>query len=295
MTSQPRLTGVILIICLLYSSTLGQHGFIPQDPAPTVPEDFQRTSPRLQSEIESTRQSIQSLQAELDQQQRYLNDLQAAGPNHRIDQYQDNRLLALQNQVVLLTRMMGEIQATLEELETSEPGPETQDQSTRRPAPQEDVYTRRDSLILADLRQRQVDYRRQIDALTVELLEISEKLKDPDRRYALARKLQEREENPPPGKRVSTPAAKPIHIDNISARSIDLAAVDLVRAGHSLDQARMLIIDDLPDDQVLAFYQNLPRAERYRLYDIADEILAQEGKTMTDARRAALFFYFYTP
>jgi hypothetical protein len=80
----------------------------------------------------------------------------------------------------------------------------------------------------------------------------------------------------------------------ISSRSIDLAAVKLVRKGNSLDQARLLTIDQLTDDQVQDFYRGLAKVDRYELYDIADEISVSEKIDLLKARRAAIYFYLYT-
>ena len=154
-------------------------------------------------------------------------------------------------------------------------------------------YTRQDKRRLADLRRKQVESRARIDALTLEIIKLSKQLEDPRKRYALAKKIQE------PRKILSTnkvldDSDTTLIIETVSARSIDLAAVKLVRKGKSLDQSRLLIVDQLSSDQVLTFYQGLSKPARYELYDIADEIVVSEAVELKDARRSAIYFYLFT-
>jgi hypothetical protein len=85
-----------------------------------------------------------------------------------------------------------------------------------------------------------------------------------------------------------------ISANNITSRSIDLAAVKLIRQGKSLDQARLLVIDQFSNEQVLTFYRDLPQQARYKLYDIADEVASSDGVDLIDARRSAIYFYLFT-
>ncbi len=159
-------------------------------------------------------------------------------------------------------------------------------------APSRD-YTKRDKQRLAELRRKQVDSRARIDALTLEIIKISKQLEDPRKRYALAKKMQEPRHIGKASANIEV-SDSTLNIVNVSARSIDLAAVKLVRHGKSLDQARLLIIDQLTTEQVLAFYRGLSKTARYELYDIADEIVMSEAVDLKDARQSAIYFYLYT-
>ncbi len=154
-------------------------------------------------------------------------------------------------------------------------------------------FTKRDSLRLLALRRKQAESSAMIDALTEDIIKISKELEDPRKRYALAKRMQATRE--PETVLVDSAVSKKHTISEaISARSIDLAAVKLVRQGNSLDQARLLTIDQLSDDQVLAFYRGLAKVDRYELYDIADEISISEKVDPIKARRSAIYFYLYT-
>lgn len=153
-------------------------------------------------------------------------------------------------------------------------------------------FTVRDSLQLVSLKRKQEESRARIDALTLEVIRLSKHLEDPKKRYALAKRMKEnqiKKLNP----KKDNPKNEDTVVDTISAQSIDLAAVKLVRKGHSLDQARLLIVDKLTNKQVLDFYQGLKRDDRYRLYDIADNIIEAEGSNVTSARRSAIYFYLF--
>jgi len=154
-------------------------------------------------------------------------------------------------------------------------------------------FSRRDSLRLINLKRKQAASSARIDQLTLEIIKISKQLEDPGKRYALAKKLRE----PKSSKQQSTPQPVADSTNTpqvISARSIDLAAVKMVRKGKSLDQARLLTIEGLSEQQVLQFYQSLEKKDRYELYDIADEIVASEDTDLVDARRSAIYFYLFT-
>jgi len=158
--------------------------------------------------------------------------------------------------------------------------------------PQSD-FNKRDSLRLVKLRRKQAESRARIDQITLEILKLSKALEDPGRRHALAQRMKRPPtQKPPEVLEDSKDSTKTT--EKVSARSIDLAAVKLVRQGKSLDQARLLTIDSLSEDQVLAFYRELEKTARYELYDIADEIVASEGVTLVDARRSAIYFYLFT-
>ena len=154
-------------------------------------------------------------------------------------------------------------------------------------------YSKLDSLRLVALRRKQADSRARIDVLTLEIIKLSKQLDDPKRRYALAKRMQENRiaslNNP---SKVSPDTTVTPY--KITAHSIDLAAIKLIRQGKSLDQARLLIIDELSTEQVITFYRHLPRKARYRLYDIADEVANSDGVALTDARRSAIYFYLFT-
>lgn len=154
-------------------------------------------------------------------------------------------------------------------------------------------YTKRDQQRLTDLKRKQAESRARIDAITLEIIKISKQLEDPRKRYALAKKIQEPRRIVTTSGNIESKDTTSI-IETVSARSIDLAAVKLVRKGKSLDQARLLIIDQLSSEQVLVFYQGLSKPARYELYDIADEIVMSEGVDLKDARRSAIYFYLYT-
>ncbi|MBC8375720.1 MAG: hypothetical protein H8E26_06710 [FCB group bacterium] len=154
-------------------------------------------------------------------------------------------------------------------------------------------FNKRDSLRLVRLKKKQVESRVKIDQITLDIIKISKRLEDPGKRYALAKRMQQ----PKVTQKVSAPKGVPDStevLQVISARSIDLASVKLVREGKSLDQARLLTIDALSDGQVLTFYQNLDNNARYELYDIADEIVRSDKIELVDARRSAIYFYLFT-
>ncbi len=154
-------------------------------------------------------------------------------------------------------------------------------------------YTKHDSLRLVSLKRKQAESRAKIDEITLDIIQISKQLEDPGKRYALARKIQNPRQRPLPSVDAQVAADTSATVKVVSARSIDLAAVKLVRQGKSLDQARLLTIDELSNEQVSAFYRELPREDRYELYDIADEITLSEDVKLPDARRSALYFYLF--
>ena len=154
-------------------------------------------------------------------------------------------------------------------------------------------FTKRDSLRLVRLKKKQAESRVRIDQITLDILKISKQLEDPGKRYALAKRMQQ----PKLSQKAASPGETPDSTEAllvVSARSIDLASVKLVREGKSLDQARLLTIDALSDEQVLVFYQNLDKDARYELYDIADEIVRSDKIELVDARRSAIYFYLFT-
>ncbi|MCF7808417.1 MAG: hypothetical protein K9M49_04205 [Candidatus Marinimicrobia bacterium] len=153
-------------------------------------------------------------------------------------------------------------------------------------------FTKHDSLQLVSLKRKQEASRARIDALTLEIIRLSKQLEDPSKRYALAKRMKEKQI-----KKLNVSSNDPkvanVVVDTISAQSIDLAAVKLVREGKSLDQARLLIIDQLTVKQVLNFYKSLKRDDRYKLYEIADGIVENDGSEITDARRSAIYFFLF--
>ena len=154
-------------------------------------------------------------------------------------------------------------------------------------------FNKRDSLRLLSLRKKQTESRAKIDRLTQDIIKISKQLEDPGKRYALAKKMQEPKVTQKTASH-DTEADSAETLEVISARSIDLSAVKLIRKGKSLDQARLMTIDGLSDGQVLTFYHNLQKADRYELYDIADEIVIADKIELVDARRSAIYFYLFT-
>lgn len=157
-------------------------------------------------------------------------------------------------------------------------------------------HSRSDSLQLLSLRRKQAESRMRIDALTMDIIRLSQQLQDPKKRYALAKKMKQPkpQKNTDKIQRQLEKQDSTKTLDTVSARNIDLAAVKLVRTGKSLDQARLLTIDQLTDDQVLGFYRGLDKNSRYKLYDIADDILKDEDGEMINARRSAIYFYLFT-
>lgn len=245
----------------------------------------------LGKEITETQRSIHALEAELERQNEYLDDLYTVHEKRqRAKSDQVLQMEALQQQINDLTRMMGELTNSVQTLAVKD---SVEKSTPAQPRKKTQLYTHQDSLELIILKRREAESRRQIDALTLEIMQLSEELKDPNRRYALAKKLKEQGDKPVQ-KKTPDQIASPVEIDKVSARAIDLAAVELVRKGQALDQARMSIIDGLDDARIQTFYQELPREERYRLYDLADEIMARDNTDLAQARRSALFFYFYT-
>jgi len=152
-------------------------------------------------------------------------------------------------------------------------------------------YSVRDSLQLINLKRKQADSRARIDALTLDLIRLSRQLEDPRTRYALAKRLQQPATPSGPHSTKSADSSSTLAV--ISARSIDLAAMPLIRQGKTLDQARLSIIEALSPTQVLAFYQQLPQTARYGLYDLADELASSEQVDLTAARRSAIYYYLY--
>lgn len=155
-------------------------------------------------------------------------------------------------------------------------------------------YSKRDSLRLRAVKRKQADSRARIDALTLQVLKISKQLEDPGKRYALAQRMKRNEQaqNSIPNEiGVEDTSNVPMVV---SSRAIDLSAVKLVRQGKTLDQARLLIIDQLTQHQVLDFYRGLEKQARFELYDIADEIAASENMDLTESRRSAIYFYLFT-
>ncbi|MCF7825930.1 MAG: hypothetical protein K9N29_04705 [Candidatus Marinimicrobia bacterium] len=154
-------------------------------------------------------------------------------------------------------------------------------------------FSTRDSLRLVQLRRKQAESRARIDQLTMDIIKISRQLEDPNKRYALAKKMRQTklDQNTYYQKTNLDSVQAP---EVISARSIDLSAIKLVRQGKSLDQARLITIETLSDKQVLTFYQNLDKEDRYELYDIADEIVVSDKVKLVDARRSAIYFYLFT-
>lgn len=154
-------------------------------------------------------------------------------------------------------------------------------------------FNKRDSLRLIQLRRKQAASRARIDQITLDILKISKQLEDPGKRYALAQKMkQSKQPAEPASPSKASPDSSQV-LQDVSARSIDLAAVKLVRAGKTLDQARLMTIDSLRNEQVFTFYENLNKTERYELYDIADDIVRAEKVDLLQARRSAIYFYLF--
>ena len=154
-------------------------------------------------------------------------------------------------------------------------------------------FTVRDSMRLVSLKRKQEASRARIDALTLEIIRVSKQLEDPRKRFALAKRMKE--EKIAKTRTATKQAPKGVAaLDTISTQSIDLEAVKLVREGKTLDQARLLVIDGLTQEQVLNFYRTRSKAERYTLYDISDNIIRTQGAKEADARRSAIYFHLYT-
>ncbi|NQV41980.1 MAG: hypothetical protein HQ506_06455 [Candidatus Marinimicrobia bacterium] len=154
-------------------------------------------------------------------------------------------------------------------------------------------FSKVDSLRLVRLKRKQAESRARIDQITLDILKISKQLEDPGKRYALAKKMQQPQLIQKAAPHKATPDSTEV-LGVVSVRSIDLSAVKLVRQGKSMDQARLLTIDRLSHKQVLVFYQDLNKEDRYELYDIADEIVRSENVELVDARRSAIYFYLFT-
>lgn len=197
-------------------------------------------------------------------------------------QHRDKDVKALHREIDELSKMIDQLKAEQAKAYQIE-------NEIKRPHPD---YTRRDSLRLVKLRRKQAESRARIDHITLEILKLSRALQDPGKRFALAKRMK----LPPRQVKAEsqmTTADTSIAMKKITPRSIDLAAVKLVRSGKSLDQARLLTIESLKEDQVLAFYKDLDKSARYELYDIADEIVISEGVKLEDARRSAIYFYLF--
>jgi len=153
-------------------------------------------------------------------------------------------------------------------------------------------FSKRDSLRLVHLRRKQAESRARIDQITLDIINISKQLEDPGKRFALAKRMQQPKASRKMEDQYATLDSAEV-LQVVSARSIDLSAVKLVREGKSLDQARLIAIDSLSDEQVLAFYQDLNKDARYELYDISDEIVRSDKVELVDARRTAIYFYLF--
>lgn len=142
------------------------------------------------------------------------------------------------------------------------------------------------------LLKKQDQMRGQLDILSMQLLWINEQLQNPDTRVALSKKMKEAPPTTP--NTVSVKEDDPQPSLPITARSIDLAAVELIRnEGLSLDQARLAIIEGFSEDQVAQFYKALSREERYALYDVIDKAMFDESYEFNLARKSAIFFHLY--
>ncbi|MCF7823453.1 MAG: hypothetical protein K9N35_04705 [Candidatus Marinimicrobia bacterium] len=193
------------------------------------------------------------------------------------------------SEIAILNAKIDQLSQMLEQLKSEQNHSMKLDQELE--APRGD-FNKQDSLRLVTLQRKQAASSAKIDALTMDIIKLSRQLEDPKKRYALAKKLKE----PKPRTTLAPTRQKDSSstIDSVSARSVDLAAVKLIRQGQSLDQARLLTIEKLSDEQVLKFYRGLAKEERYKLYDIADDIVQSEGIEMMNARRSAIYFYLFT-
>jgi hypothetical protein len=204
-------------------------------------------------------------------------------PLFALSQPKDSDVKTLHRQIDKLSEMVAKLKA--EQSHSYQLGAELK-------SPHVD-FDKRDSLRLIRLRKKQAESRARIDQITLDIIEISKQLEDPGKRYALAKKMQQaRVVKPTVNQEASSDSTDVTQV--ISARSIDLSAVELVREGKSLDQARLITIDALSSEQVLGFYQGLEKDSRYELYDIADEIVSSDKVELVDARRSAIYFYLFT-
>ena len=153
----------------------------------------------------------------------------------------------------------------------------------------ENNFTQKDSLRVNSLLQKQKLLRVRVDALTLDLINISKQIKDPGTRHALAKKMRQSQSD----NLVKSPDT-PLDNPQISARSIDLEAVKLIREGKTLDQARLLTIDQFSIEQINEFYRALSKPDRHDLYDIADDIVNTDSVNLTSARRSAIYIFFFT-
>ncbi len=200
-----------------------------------------------------------------------------------LSQSKDSDLRALHREIDKLSEMVTELKAEQTR---------SYDLEAEIKSPNID-FNKRDSLRLVHLRRKQAESRARIDQITLDIIKISKQLEDPGRRYALAKKIQQ-------SKVVQKDEVQEAKSDStknllvINAQSIDLLAVKLVREGKSLDQARLMTIEALADEQVLEFYQSLKKEARYELYDIADKIVLADKVDLLNARRSAIYFYLFT-
>jgi len=154
-------------------------------------------------------------------------------------------------------------------------------------------FNRVDSLEKRMLQKQQTRIRAQIDILSTQLVWISEKLQDPRTRIALAKKISASISQATLDTLSQSQVTKQ-ELKPVSVQMIDRAAVPLIRSeGLSLDQARLHIIESLTQEQVLSFYRDLPRSERYKLYDMIDGAMQSDGIEFDLARKSAIFFYLY--
>jgi len=189
------------------------------------------------------------------------------------------KIEVLQNKIEYLSKVIVQLKSDQNESETSQVGLLVK----------ENNFTQKDSLRVNSLLQKQKLLRVRVDALTLDLINISKQIKDPGTRHALAKKMRQSQSD----NLVKSPDT-PLDNPQISARSIDLEAVKLIREGKTLDQARLLTIDQFSIEQINEFYRALSKPDRHDLYDIADDIVNTDSVNLTSARRSAIYIFFFT-
>ena len=244
----------------------------------------------FEDEIQHTRREVEQLAKRLARQKARLQALQRARQASRgsLDRASDERLRSLENKVDRLTAVLDKLTQTLSNQLSPqrETPPKTPEAKPEPPKPE--MFTLEDSLALLELQRREAALRSQIGALTLEIIRLTDELERRKRHLPVNATATE------------APLAAPNQplppvVEEVSAAAIDSAAQTLLAQGKSLEEARLEVINHIPDQALAAYIKSLPPKTRHALYERIDTIQVRDNVSYSQARRMAVYFHLYAP
>ncbi len=258
-----------------------------------VPPDSTTSPPAVdqvfENEIQNTRREVDLLSEKLARQKARLEALQRARRASRgeLDEASAQRLHSLEEKVDRLTNVLDKLTQALSNQLPPKPKPQPEPSKPDQKPSRLSLFTWEDSLALLELQQKETAIRRQIGALTLEIIRLTDEVERRKRRLRPSSVMTK-------GAPTPEPTSPPV-LHQVSAAAIDSAAAPLLEKGRSIEEARLEIINHIPDQVLAAYLKSLSPQTRHTLYEQIDEIQVRDNVSYNQARRMAIYFHLYAP